>query len=87
MTIKFLVKFSFKFELQYLFVYITGKEDDISGVESQLVAGPSHDDIYTVTFQSDDIIKYKLLTEQQKIAKGFSFPQWQFGIKPSGKST
>ena len=50
------------------------------------MAGPSHDDICTVTFQSDDIIKYKLLTEQKKkIAKGLSFPQPQFGTKPSGK--
>ena len=57
------------------FVYIRGKEDNISGVESQLMAGPSHDDICTVTFWSDDI-KYKLLTEQQKIVKGFSFSQW-----------
>ena len=49
------------------------------------MAGPSHDDICTVTFWSDDIIKYKLLTKQQKIAKGFSFPQQQFGTKPSSK--
>lgn len=31
------------------------------------------------------MIKYKVLTEQQKIAKGFSFPQQQSGTKPSGK--
>ena len=49
------------------------------------MAGPSYDDICSVTFQSDDIIKYKLLKEQQKIAKGFSFPQQQFGTKSSGK--
>ena len=49
------------------------------------MAGLSHDDICTVTFWSDDIIMYKLLTEQQKIAKGFSFPEGQFGTKASVK--
>ena len=53
--------------------------------KSKPVGCPSHDDICTVTHQSENMIKYKVLTEKQSIGKDFSFPQEQYGTKRSGK--
>ena len=55
--------------------------------KSKLVSFPSHDDICTVTHQSESMIKYKVLTEKGNIGKDFSFPQEQFGTKTSANPT
>ena len=53
--------------------------------KSKPVSCPSNDDIFTVSHQSENKIKYKVLTKQQNIHKDFLFPQEQFGTKTSGK--
>ena len=70
------------------FYIIRGEKHDSPSThlkKSKPVSCPSHDDIWTVTQQSENIIKYKILTEKENIGKDFSFPQEQFGTKTSGK--
>ena len=47
--------------------------------KSKPVSCPSH------TYQSENMIKYKVSTEKQNIGKDFSFLQEQFGTKTNGK--
>ena len=71
------------------FYIIRGEKDDSPSTHVKKlnpVSCPSHDDICTVTHQSENMTKYKVLTEKkQNIGKDFSFPQEQFGTKTSGK--
>ena len=70
------------------FYIIRDENDDSPSThvkKSKPVSCPSHDDICTVTRQSENMIKYKVLTEKWNIGKDFSFPQEQFGTKSSDK--
>ena len=62
------------------FYIIRDEKDDSPSThvkKSKPVSCPSHDDNCTVAHQSENMIKYKVLTEKQNIGKGFSFSQEQ----------
>ena len=75
------------YHVSHFYIIRDAKDDSPSRdvKKSKPVSCPSHEDICTVTHQSKNMIKYKVLTEKQNIGNDFSFPKEQFHTKTSGK--